>query len=283
MAQAGLALGLLMLLPGCAEGVLLLAWATTSLALVTVLWVGRQVLALDWNEERRLVLQEAATQLGLPAPGHGHGELHGTSPRGLAIRAHATPHLELRMALPAWVPANLVVDTVAPPLRGLRRLVPDPRFLEWVAAGPQAELLGLLTAEVREALLEAHHFGPGPGICLRRGGLEASLPWSDLGALERTIARMERIALALAALPEGLPGRLLAAVTSADTPEVRQACLRALQDNFPRDPATGAALRHAEQDPALRLPGPGVPRQELQGRLALAPASAGGALSVHED
>lgn len=281
-ARAALALGGLVLLPACAEGVLLASWVCTSLGTVTLLWLGRRLLALDWGEERRAVLEEAARRLALPPPPHGHAELRGLSPHGLALRAHATPHLELRLALPRWVPPGLVVDTVAPPIRGLRRLVPDPRFLEWVAAGDAAQLLGLLTPEVRDALLEAHHFGPGLGICIRRGELEAAVPWADLSELEVMVGRMERIALALAALPESLPERLRVAVMSQDQLEVRQACLRTLEERFPGDPATQAALRYADDEALLRPRALGATRTELRGRLALADVS-GGAVSVVDE
>lgn len=248
---------------------MLLAWVASSLLTGAGLYLGRVLFAVDWSHDRRRVLQDTARRLGIGAPGDGHGALEWKSPAGLTVRAHATPTLELRMPLPEWVPTNLVVDTIAPPMRGLRQLVPDPRFLEWVAAGDRAELLGVMAPPVREALLEAHHYGPGPGLCIRRKGLEVALPWRDLDLLDQTIERMERIALTLDAMPRTLSGRLRRSVESDDSFEVRRASLRALQDRFPMHPDTDAALAYAERTHLVpkALPAPQLDAQ--RGRLAL--------------
>lgn len=274
-------LGTLLTLPACAEGVFLLAWLGSSLLTAGALLAGRRLVALDWTRERQRVLTETAQQLGIPAPAPNQ-ELVWTSPAGLEVRAHATPQLELRMSLPVWVPNDLVVDTIAPPMRGLRQLVPDPRFLEWVAAGDNADLLGVMLPPVRNALLEAHHYGPGPGICIRRGGLEVALPWRDLDMLATTVERMERIHLCLDAQPRALSERLLASVDSDDRFDIRQASLRAMLDRFPHHPATKKAQQIGERDHLLPKALPG-PRQDAQrGRLALVRRD-DGALSFDDD
>ncbi|CAN0585685.1 unnamed protein product, partial [Laminaria digitata] len=83
------------------------------------------------------------------------------------------------------------IDTIAPPVRGLGRWVPDPRLDDWVASGPQAELLGLMCPEIRDLLIEAHNKGPGPGICIRRGAVETSVAWADTDAIVSVVARLE--------------------------------------------------------------------------------------------
>lgn len=251
------------------------AWAVTSLLTGGSLYLLRQLFALDWTHDRQRMLAETAQRLALPTPRSGLGVLDFTSPAGHAVRAHATPHLELRMPLVGWLPRNLVVDTIAPPMRGLRQLVPDPRFLEWVAAGDPGELLGVLSPAVRDALLEAHHYGPGPGICIRRGGLEVALPWRDLDLLDTTLERMDRIASALEAQPRALPARLRASVQSEDRFEVRQASLRALQSRFPHHPDTRAARAFAEANSLVPRLLSAPERDAQRGELALAPRQDG--------
>lgn len=255
------------------------AWMVTSAIMTGAFWVGRKIFALDISAERRQVLGEVAHRLQLPPPKSGQAELTWQTPGGLEVRAHATPHLELRMRLPDWVPADLAVDTVAPPIRGLQHLVPDPRFLEWVSSSDRAELLGVLDPVVRDTLLEAHHFGPGHGISLRDGGLEVALPWRDVGELDRTVARMERIALRLHARPAALPKRLAESVLSDDRREIRQASLRALLARFPLHKETTRAMAHADAEGLVQKALPSKVRRIQQGWLTLLPKDPRGQLS----
>lgn len=267
----------LLVLPACAGGFIAAVWAGSMLVLsLAVFALSRLSRALQAHDHERL-LRQVCQGLGLPNPPAGGRTLTWTSRRGLRLDLSAGPHLELRAALPAWVPHDLVIDSVAPPMRGLRRLVPDPRLMEWVAAGDAPQVLSLMAGPVRDALLTAQDALPGPGVCIRRGGLEAGLSWGDLDALDRLLAHLDRIAECIEVLPESLVERLWRGVCSSDGEQIRRGCLRTLEDHFPGHPLTTQAQAYAwSQGLGAQLRDAGG----MQGRLTLCPPGGGGQLGL---
>ncbi len=271
-----MASGFMLMLPACAEGIVLLGGLALTLVLGSVIYLGRRLLMLHAHEDRLRLLQDAATQLDLPRPNEGQ-PLHWCGPQGLEITLTATTHLELRMPLPDWVPMRVVIDTVAPPLRGLGRLVPDPRLIDWVAAGDPAEVLGLMPQPVRDALIKADRIGPG--VCIRNAQLEATIAWANLENLPALLKQMQRIGTGLRGLPAELPQRLGTLACGSEHLAIRKAALGQLQTSFPRHDATNTATRLLEEESESSK----HRRQRLEGRLALSPVSPQGQLSAVSD
>jgi hypothetical protein len=265
----------MLMLPACAEGIVLLGGLGLTLLLGSIIYLGRRLLMIHADEDQLRLLREAAQCLDLPLPIPGHTHLTWVGTNNLEVTLSATTHLELRIPLPSWVPMRLVIDTVAPPLRGLGGLIPDPRLMDWVAAGDPAELLAIMPADVRDALIRADRIGPG--VCIRNAQLEACVAWANLEHLPEMLAQMQCIAGSLHRLPAQLPERLCAQACGQDQLAIRQAALQQLQANFPSHDATSRAVLALEEHSER----PKDRRRRLEGRLALSPQNQDGQLSPH--
>lgn len=265
----------LLVLPGCAGSIIFGLWLACMAGLASLVWLTHRIRLHFERQDRDVLLGAVARQLGLSLGPHPHGlrSLQWRGRRGLRIEAHASAHLELRIALPNWLPQTLVIDTIAPPVRGLGRWVPDPRLTDWVASGPQAELLGLMAPQIRDLVIEAHTRGPGPGICIRRGALETSLAWADSDAIGQVVARLECLAEHIHNLPTELVQRLFRSATSDSCAEVRQASLHVMKRSFAQH-----ALTHEAQHRAGAVHGAGL--RDERGRLALVAKHSAGQVSV---